>query len=228
MIRRNAFLGVEMKKFIFIILFFALLTALSAANYIGFSNQYNFEIFAGGGWSSSTTIFSISPLLGFSHTIQANKMFSVENNFLFGYKYENSSFSGYDIYSSSDFHGFHFITNMNFFFSFGNNRVKFKFSVPSWIFSCGVGVDHYQKNEWNFSGTKRVTTYRTYVDYFVRGGIKVLYLGLDLYLGKQNNILFTPTYIYCVLFWGTGVFIIPFINCGIGLSLKFKINIKDA
>ena len=126
-----------MKKLAFLILFFTLLFSLSAENYIGFNNQYGGEYLAYGGFRGGITIFSISP--------------SIENYFLFGYKYRTYG-SSYGLGGRSNFHGFNFITDMNFFFRFGNNIVKFKFSVPSWIFTFAVGIENTTSYDWDDDG----------------------------------------------------------------------------
>ncbi len=215
-----------MKKLAFLILFFTLLFSLSAENYIGFNNQYGGEYLAYGGFRGGITIFSISPLLGFSHTIEIKKRFSIENNLLFGYKYRTYG-SSYGLGGHSNFHGFNFITDMNFFFRFGNDIVKFKFSVPSWIFTFAVGIENTTSYDWDDDGIGTTSSTSSDVDCYVYGGIKLINVGLNIYLGKEQNVLFTPIYLFGNLLWGYRTNVIPMAHFGIGAALKFKI-IKKA
>ena len=219
-----------MKRIFFLILFLTIVFIISSTNYIGITNQIDFNIYGHSGWRSSVFMFSCSPLLGLSHTIEISKRFSIENNFLFGYKY-NYHYSSYGISSTSNFHGFHFITNMNFLFRFGSDKIKFKFSVPSWIFSFSIGLNHTATSDYYYDEDKNENRYTTYysssIYYFIYGGIRLIYVGINLYLGKENNILFTPVFLYGDLLWGSWTYIIPVANFGLGISLKFKINKKN-
>jgi|GEM_PF-6714689 len=214
-----------MKKIFLTLFFLTLFYYLSANNYVGFNNQYDFEAYGMGGWRSSSGLFGISPLLGFSHSIEAKKYFSFEYNILLGYKYRYFGSGGYGINSYSHFHGFNFLTDMNFCFRYGNDKVKFKFSLPTWFFSFSLGMIN---EEILYYDPDRDNVEISKFYYNINCGIKVIYIGLDIYIGKQNNILFTPVYLYGGFSWCINdyYFPLPIFNFGIGASLKFKINKK--
>jgi hypothetical protein len=95
--------------------------------------------------------------------------------------------------------------------SFGNEKTEFFFSPAGFKFYMLFGG-----NSQYFNGS-----YSDEVEFkfYIRPGLSTK-LGLNLYLGKNNNVIFTPVYInFDVLFL---ILSYPIPQYGFGMALKFK------
>ena len=188
-----------MKKAILILLLSLFLFAIySNDNYVGLTSHNSIGVQPGG---TSRVYLNID--LGFSHNYIFKKYFLIENNILTGYTH------CYVTSTIPSAYGFNIYHSFMFKFCFGNDKVKFSFS-PFGVyekFLCLFSIN----NDFNWI--------------FYSQGLEITNVGLEIFIGKKQQIQFTPIYLNVDLEFMLAPLIgyIPNFYLSGGSSIRFKV-----
>jgi|GEM_PF-6714687 len=208
------------KKIIIILFLFISIYSFSIDHTLGFSFQGQYHLFSN---------FNVSA--GLNYEVYFTNFFSLENIIFLGFTYDHIV-TMRDTYYRYD--GGSFIFYLTPYFLFGWKRVKFFIALPGFKFYMTIGRAIFTEKIYKTKDNYRQIEYKHKyeLDYSISPGFTIFKFGLNIYFGKNYNIILTPAYIYLDYFF---VSITPtylyygFLNravlqVGAGTSLKFKIG----